>query len=181
MKRPALFLDRDGVINVDHAYVHTKETFEFVEGIFELVAAANSLGYLVVVVTNQAGIGRGFYTEAQFWELMLWMTDQFADRGASVDAIYFCPFHPEHGLGEYKKSSEFRKPGPGMLLQAAHEHDIDLAQSLILGDKISDMQAGEAAGVGHLFYLGNSPCDGAVTRILALGDVLSFLTNDIKA
>lgn len=177
MKRPALFLDRDGVINIDHGYVHTIEAFQFVEGIFELVAEANLRGYLVVVVTNQAGIGRGFYTEAAFLELMRWMTNQFANHGASIDAIYFCPFHPEHGLGEYRKHSEFRKPGSGMLLQAAQEHDIDLPRSLILGDKVSDMQAGKAAKVGGLFYLGESPCGDIGTQIQSPRDVLPFLTS----
>ena len=94
MKKPALFLDRDGVINLDHGYVHTPEEFEFVDGIFEVVATANRAGYLVVVVTNQAGIGRGYYSETQFHALTDWMKASFAEHGGQIDAVYFCPYHP---------------------------------------------------------------------------------------
>lgn len=151
MKRAALFLDRDGVINVDHGYVHAAEAFEFIPGIFDLVRTANELAYCVVVVTNQAGIGRGYYTEEQFGALTGWMTGEFARRGARIDAVYFCPFHPEHGVGEYRRESEFRKPGPGMLLQAMRELDLDPAGSLMVGDKASDIQAARAAGVPAAF------------------------------
>ncbi|MCX7627396.1 MAG: D-glycero-beta-D-manno-heptose 1,7-bisphosphate 7-phosphatase [Methylophilaceae bacterium] len=153
MNRPALFLDRDGVINVDHGYVHRPEEFEFVEGIFELVATANRAGYLVVVVTNQAGIGRGYYSEAQFLALTDWMKTKFRERGGIIDAVYFCPYHPEHGIGAYRRESEFRKPAPGMLLQAQSELGIDMEQSIFIGDKPSDMAAGRAAGVGTLLHL----------------------------
>ena len=128
--RPALFLDRDGVINVDHAYVHHPKDFQFIEGVFELVAAANKAGYLVVVVTNQAGIGRGYYTEADFHALTEWMHEQFALHNARIDAVYFCPFHPEHGIGRYKRNADCRKPKPGMVLQAADEQKIELSRSL---------------------------------------------------
>lgn len=152
--RRALFLDRDGVINIDHGYVHKREDFQFVDGIFDLVKAVKAAGYLVIVVTNQAGIGRGYYTEAQFLELMDWVRSAFRQHEGDLDAVYFCPYHPEHGIGEYKRESSCRKPEPGMLLQAAHEHDIDLSASVMVGDSAKDMQAGEAAGVGRLFYLG---------------------------
>ena len=154
MRRPALFLDRDGVINIDHFYVHRPEHFHFIEGIFELVSAANRAGYLVIVVTNQAGIGRGYYTEGDFHSLTSWMLDTFKQRGAKVDAVYFCPFHPEHGVGDYKRESDCRKPRPGMLLKASKEYSIDLERSIMVGDKISDIQAGERAGVGRLLYFG---------------------------
>ena len=152
MNRPALFLDRDGVINVDHGYVHTPENFQFIEGVFDLVAAANQAGYLVVVVTNQAGIGRAYYSEAQFHELTHWMMARFAEHGGQIDRVYFCPCHPEHGIGEYRRESEFRKPAPGMLLQAQSELSIDLGQSIFIGDKRSDMAAGRAAGIGTLLH-----------------------------
>lgn len=166
--RPALFLDRDGIINEDHSYVCQQENFHFVDGIFELVASANQAGYLVIVVTNQAGIGRGYYSEAEFHELTAWMCDIFVQRGANIDAVYYCPFHPEHGIDKYKKESEFRKPNPGMLLLAANEHNIDLKNSLMVGDKISDIQAGQRAGVARLFYLGHEPnvSDAAVIKSL---------------
>jgi len=145
--RPALFLDRDGVINVDYAYVCTQKQFEFVEGIFELCRHAKELGYLVFVVTNQAGIGRGYYTEQEFLEVTEWMCSVFETRGAAIDKVYFCPFHPEYGIRHYKADSPFRKPGPGMILQAAEEFSIDLKHSVLVGDKESDIKAGLAAGI----------------------------------
>jgi D-glycero-D-manno-heptose 1,7-bisphosphate phosphatase len=173
--RPALFLDRDGVINVDHGYVYRPEDFEFIDGVFELVAAANAAGYLVIVVTNQAGIGRGIYTEEDFHALTNWMQGQFILRGAKIDAVYFCPFHPEHGVGKYRYESDHRKPGPGMLLQAAKEHCIDLKKSLMVGDKISDMVAGQRAFVGTLLYIGNESTKLGLT-ICELKDILPFLS-----
>ena len=149
MKRPALFLDRDGVINVEYGYVYRREDFVFVEGIFELVKTANDLGFLVIVVTNQAGIGRGYYTEADFWMLMDWMKLEFEQKGARIDAIYFCPFHPD-GIGKYRKESECRKPNPGMLFQAAEDWNIDLPKSVMIGDKESDIEAGRTAGINNL-------------------------------
>ena len=147
-RRRALFLDRDGVINVDHGYVFQQENFEFIDGVFDLCRAAIEHDYLVVVVTNQAGIGRGYYTEQQFHDLNQWMCAEFMAQGVAIAGVYFCPFHPEHGIGPYKRRSDFRKPGPGMIFQAAREHDVDLANSILVGDKRSDIEAGLAAGVG---------------------------------
>lgn len=178
MSRPALFLDRDGVINVDYGYVHKPEEFDFVEGIFELVAAANRAGYLVVVVTNQAGIGRGYYSEAQFHALTDWMKTRFNEHGAIIDAVYFCPYHPEHGIGAYRRESEFRKPAPGMLLQAQSELDIDMAQSIFIGDKPSDMAAGRAAGVSTLLRLMDgekTDAEADVTVVTLLSEALPYL------
>lgn len=98
MSRPALFLDRDGVINVDHRYVHTPEVFHFIDGIFNLVSASNREGYLVVAVTDQTGIGRGYYSEAQFHALTDWMTTDFTKHDGRIDAVYFCPYHPKEGM-----------------------------------------------------------------------------------
>jgi D-glycero-D-manno-heptose 1,7-bisphosphate phosphatase len=173
MKKPALFLDRDGVINVDHGYVHTPENFEFVDGIFEVVAAANQAGYLVVVVTNQAGIGRGYYSEAQFHALTDWMKTKFIENSGQIDAVYFCPYHPEYGVGAYRQESDCRKPAPGMLLQAQRELSIDFGRSIFLGDKLSDMQAGSRAGIEKLFFL-NGSADG-FKSIRSLREILSFL------
>ncbi len=151
--QPALFLDRDGIINVDHDYVHRRQDFEFIDGIFELCRHADGLGFRLFVVTNQAGIGRGYYTEQDFFALTDWMCGVFRENGVTIDKVYFCPFHPEHGLGKYKISSTMRKPGPGMILQAADEFCIDLPGSVLLGDRETDMQAGIAAGVGrNLLY-----------------------------
>lgn len=175
MQRPALFLDRDGVINVDHGYVYRPDDVEFMPGIFDLVRTANKFGYQVVVVTNQAGIGRGYYSEVQFHSLMEWMGNRFVEQGARIDAVYFCPYHPEHGVGLYKRESEFRKPGPGMLLQAAREWSIELATSVMVGDKLSDMQAAEAAGVGRRYlYRSDQYCEGAIP-VADLAEVVKYL------
>ena len=148
--RPALFLDRDGVINVDTGYLHRIADCRFVEGVFGLVAAFAVRGYAIVVATNQAGIGRGYYGEAEFAELMGWMREEFARQGGRIDAVYHCPDHPTEGIGPYRRDNPWRKPGPGMLLQAGIDLGLDLAASLIIGDKESDMAAGRAAGLGTL-------------------------------
>lgn len=149
----ALFLDRDGVINVDHGYVCTVERTEFVEGIFELCRAAQMQGYLTVVVTNQSGIARGYYTEQDFLAYMDWMRSEFAARGAPLDAVYYCPHHPMIGEPEYHRDCECRKPKPGMLCRAAHELSLDLAASIMVGDSPTDMEAARAAGVGTCILL----------------------------
>jgi D-glycero-D-manno-heptose 1,7-bisphosphate phosphatase len=170
MERPALFLDRDGVINEDRPYVHRVEDFRFMDGIFSLVLAAQQAGYLIVVVTNQSGIGRGLYTENDFWTLTGWMLEQFAQGGCHIDGVYFCATHPEHGLGSYRVESVFRKPGPGMLLQAAAELKIDLARSILVGDKQSDIQAGIAAGVGLNIFLTKAPST-SIPGCIAVDDI----------
>lgn len=174
MSRPALFLDRDGVINVDHGYVCRKENFEFVDGIFELCRQAKALGYLIVVITNQAGIGRGYYTEVDFHALMNWVKKRFADERAEIDGVFFCPYHPEKAIGSYKKFSLERKPGPGMLLRAAKDLNINLKASIFVGDSITDVYAGCAAGVGFIAFLGE--CLDSVEK-----NVCSFKSlNDIS-
>jgi D-glycero-D-manno-heptose 1,7-bisphosphate phosphatase len=179
VKKRALFLDRDGVINVDHGYVFRIDDFHFVEGIFELVAEARRLDFLVVVVTNQAGIGRGYYSEADFHQLMTWVCEQFELHGTAIDGVYFCPDHPEHGVGNYRRDSEYRKPRPGMLLRAAEEMGIDLKRSVMVGDKATDMEAARAAGVPvRLCFCSASvvtvdSCGGIVINSLA--EALSIL------
>ena len=148
--RKALFLDRDGVINRDHGYVHTPGRTDWVPGIFKRVADARERGYLVVVVTNQAGIGRGFYTEADFIEYTAWIHGEFARHGAPLLATYWCPHHSEAGLGAYRVACACRKPMPGMLLAAAKAFALDLGGSILVGDSPSDLAAGRAAGVGEL-------------------------------
>lgn len=147
MKR-ALFLDRDGIINEDRHYVHRIEDFHFVDGIFDLCRAATDAGLSIIIVTNQAGIARGFYTEQQFRTLTAWMTAQFSDTGLKIDQVYFCPHHPLHGMGPYKLECHCRKPRPGMIQQAQAEHNICLRDSILIGDKESDILAAKAAGVG---------------------------------
>lgn len=179
-RRPALFLDRDGVINIDHAYVCKPENFEFVDGIFELCRTAKRLGYLIFVVTNQAGIGRGYYTEQDFLKLTDWMCGIFKTHGINIDEVYFCPFHPEHGVGYYKMDSPCRKPAPGMIHQAAKVFDVDLTRSVLVGDKETDIQAGVAAGVGcNLLYIPSGLRDAIETAASAvverLFDIGEFL------
>jgi D-glycero-D-manno-heptose 1,7-bisphosphate phosphatase len=149
----ALFLDRDGVINVEKNYVYRIEDFEFLPGIFDLCATARDLGFCLVVITNQAGIGRGYYGEADFQYLTRWMLDQFQGQGIAIDRVYYCPYHPTAGVGEYRRESFDRKPNPGMILRAQQDLGLTLADSALIGDKDSDIEAGRAAGVGHLLKL----------------------------
>ena len=155
INQAALFLDRDGVINTDRGYVYRREDVEFIDGIFDLVRRANSLNTLVIVVTNQSGIARGYYTENDFQILMDWMRSEFKRRGANIDDVYYCPFHPTQGIGKYRREHLNRKPNPGMLLEAAKDHSIDLDRSLLIGDRMTDIQAGLAANIGTLILLGS--------------------------
>ncbi len=153
MKQPALFLDRDGVINHEVGYLHRMEDVRFVDGIFSLCRTAAALGYRLIVVTNQAGIARGFYTEADFETLMGGMREAFRAEGVELDAVYHCPFHPEHGVGEYKREHEDRKPGTGMLRRGVREFGIELQESVMVGDRCSDIAAANAAGLRQAFLI----------------------------
>jgi D-glycero-D-manno-heptose 1,7-bisphosphate phosphatase len=152
--RRAAFLDRDGVINVDHGYVFRRADFEFVEGALEACATLAARGFTLVVVTNQSGIGRGIYSEADFADLTTWMTAQFAAANASLAGVYFCPHHPLDGKGVYRIECDCRKPAPGMLMKAARDLQIDLARSVLFGDKRHDLEAAAAAGVPVRVLLG---------------------------
>ena len=157
MQQRAVLLDRDGVINVNHGYVHHSDNFEFIDGIFDVARAAYAGGYKLIVITNQAGIGRGYYSEQQFHQLTAWMCNEFLNAGAPIEKVYFSPFHPTEGLGKYKKDDISRKPRPGMILLAQQELDLDLRNSILIGDKASDIQAGIAAGVGTNLLFSNHP------------------------
>lgn len=148
--RPALFLDRDGVINVDHGYVYQSKDCDFVSGVFELVKKANQKGYLVLVVTNQSGIARGYYTEQDFRDFSDWQKNQFELHSATIDYIYFCPHHPTTGLAPYVKDCDCRKPNSGMFKTAAKDFTIDFNRSVMIGDKVTDMIAADHAGVKNL-------------------------------
>lgn len=147
-RRRALLLDRDGVINVDHGYVCQQEQVQFIDGIFDLVRVASERCYAIIVITNQAGIGRGLYTEEEFHSLTAWMSGVFREHGTSIDRVYWCADHPEHGVGAHRADSRRRKPAPGMILDAARDFALDLSASVLVGDKESDILAGVAAGVG---------------------------------
>tara|TARA_B100001057_G_scaffold47688_1_gene42486 strand:- start:731 stop:1315 length:585 start_codon:yes stop_codon:yes gene_type:complete len=148
LSKPAVFLDRDGVINVDHGYVHDEHDFEYIDGVFEAAKAFKDMGYLLVLVTNQSGIARGMFSEDRFLSLTQWMDWNFVDNGVELDGIYYCPHHAEHGIGDYKQDCDCRKPKPGMLISARDFLKIDMANSVMIGDKAEDMMAAEAAGVG---------------------------------
>lgn len=168
-RRPALFLDRDGVINVDRGYVGRIADVTFVDGIFELVRAARARGFVPVVVTNQSGIARGYFGLDQFAELSRWMLGRFAAAGAPLAAIYFCPWHPD-GEGRFRGESALRKPAPGMLLAAAADLGLDLGRSLLVGDAERDIEAAVAAGVATTLRLAASGTATAAThRIDHLG------------
>jgi len=152
----AVFLDRDGVINHDCGYSQKVEDFTFIEGISELARFATDRKHKLVVITNQAGIARGFYSEEEFYKLTEWMCQQFSAMGAPISRVYFSPYHPTEGVGKYLKEDISRKPHPGMILQAQNDLAIDLGRSVLIGDKVSDIQAGNAAGVGTNLLLGPS-------------------------
>lgn len=144
--RRAVFLDRDGTINVEKNYLHRIEDFEFIPGVPEAIARLNRAGFLVIVVTNQAGVARGYYDLEAVHALHAHIDTLLASAGALVDAWYVCPHHPEEGIGEYRCDCHCRKPMPGMLLDAAERHAIDLPVSFMVGDKLADVNAALAAG-----------------------------------
>ena len=139
----ALFLDRDGVINIDTGYVHKIEDFEFIDGIFDVCRFFQEKGFMIIVVTNQAGIARGYYDETDFHTLTEWMVGKFKEKGIMITDVFFCPHHPE-----FTGSCSCRKPEPGMILEAAEKYNIDLDRSILIGDKVSDIEAADNAGVG---------------------------------
>lgn len=152
-RRAAAFLDRDGVINVDRGYVYRREDFEFVPGVLEGARRLHELGYALVVVTNQSGIGRGLYSEADFGDLTAWMVRSFAAAGAPIARVYYCPHHPSEATGSYRRACQCRKPAPGMLLRAGHELGLDLTASAMFGDRASDLQAARVAGLAKRILL----------------------------
>jgi D-glycero-D-manno-heptose 1,7-bisphosphate phosphatase len=179
MHTSALFLDRDGVINIDRGYVHRPDQFEFVPGIFQLARFwTNELGWPIVVVTNQSGIGRGYFDENAYTELTRWMCDRFAAEGTAITRVYHCPHHPVEGIEEYRSDHPWRKPKPGMILQAVSDLGLDPIHCAIVGDKMSDMEAGAAAGIGVRVLIGTrSANEGEPAYELAadLGEALVLL------
>ena len=181
MKQRALFLDRDGVINEEVGYLYLPADVRFVPGIFSLCRTAQALGYRLVVVTNQSGIARGYYSAADFEALMDWMRGELRGEGVELDAVYHCPFHPEHGVGEYRRESEDRKPGPGMLLRAARDLALDLAASVMVGDRCGDVGAANAAGLRQAFLVAGTEageCGGRYVGVGGLGEVEEWLRKE---
>ncbi len=156
MRRPALFLDRDGVINVDHGWVGTRDRFEWIPGAIEAIRMATEAGWHVFVVTNQSGVARGLYDEAAVLALHAWMADEVRRHGGTIDDIRYCPFHEEAVVPAYRRASDWRKPAPGMILDLIARWELDPARCVMVGDQARDMQAAAACGVaGHLFPGGN--------------------------
>jgi D-glycero-D-manno-heptose 1,7-bisphosphate phosphatase len=178
LSQAALFLDRDGVINEDSGYTYRIDGFVFVPGIFELCRHARAAGLRIFVITNQAGIGRGLYSEDDFQALTRWMLGRFVAAHAPIDKVYHCPYHPQEGLGAYRRESEFRKPNPGMILRARDEFALDLAHSLLVGDKSSDIEAGRRAGVGRNLLLArgaSAPAAAADAVIHGLDEAIAWI------
>lgn len=186
--RKAAFLDRDGVVNLDHAYVHRREEFDFVPGVLDAARALHEAGYALVIVTNQSGIGRGMYSEAQFHTLMDWVAEKFVAAGAPLAGVYFCPHHPRDAQGKYQRGCDCRKPAPGMLLSAISDLGLAPRECLMFGDKRSDLEAARDAGVltrvllgtdGHASPTEELPDGLASARFASLADAISsdwFLT-----
>lgn len=155
--RRAVFLDRDGVINRDHGYVHRWADFEFLPGVLDAAARLSAAGWALVVVTNQSGIARGYFTEAAYLALTQKMTEAFAQRGAPIAAVYHCPHHPEGRIAALAVACDCRKPAPGLLLRARDELGLSLSESVMIGDKASDLWAARRAGVERTFLIRAEP------------------------
>ena len=164
-RRPAAFLDRDGVLNRDAGYVWRTADFEWLPGAKQAIKSLNDAGYLVIVVTNQSGIARGLYGEADVEHLHRWMNGELGRDGAHIDAFYYCPHHPTEGHGPHRRVCDCRKPAPGLLLRAMHDWRIERATSFMIGDKDIDIAAAHAAGVRGIPSAG--PLDILVQRLLA--------------
>ncbi|MCP3464990.1 MULTISPECIES: HAD-IIIA family hydrolase [unclassified Bradyrhizobium] len=155
-QRPAVFFDRDGVLNVDREYTFQISEFVWIEGAIEAVKAVNDAGYFAFVITNQSGVARGLYEESDVHILHDWMATQLAAHDARIDAFEYCPFHPEGVVERYRCVSDRRKPQPGMIFDLLNRFPIDVTNSFVVGDKSSDMDAARAAGLsGRLFGGGN--------------------------
>ncbi len=156
LRRKALFLDRDGVINVDHGYVGSRDRFEWVDGALEAIRYATTAGWHVFIVTNQSGVARGYYNEAAVRDLLDWIGDEARAAGGTIDDVRYCPHHPDGTIDAYRQHHPWRKPLPGMLLDLIRAWEIDPSRAAMVGDQETDMRAAAAAGVaGHLFRGGN--------------------------
>jgi len=159
LRRPALFLDRDGVLNHDHGYVGSVDRFTWMDGAAETIRMFNDAGWYVFVVTNQAGVARGYYSEQDVGDLHQWMNNELASVGAHIDDFRYCPFHVDGSVEEYRKASNWRKPEPGMIHDLMAHWPIDAKKSLIIGDKTHDVEAGRAAGIDGLQFRGGNLFD----------------------
>ncbi len=153
MTNIGIFLDRDGTINEEAEFLSSPADVRLIPGAAEAIHEANELGVKVVIVTNQSGIARGLLTEEQLESIHEKLIGLLLESAATIDAIYFCPHHPDFGEPRYRKECDCRKPRTGMLVQAAREHNIDLKHSFVIGDKLIDMQTGNNAGATTILVL----------------------------
>jgi D-glycero-D-manno-heptose 1,7-bisphosphate phosphatase len=168
--RPTAFLDRDGVLNVDHGYAHRPEQLDWIPGAPEAVRLLNEAGYSVIVITNQSGVARGYFDEAALKAFHAHMQDALKAYGAHIDAFYYCPHHPHGTVARYTMKCECRKPAPGMLKQAAREWPVDRVRSFFIGDKDDDMAAAAAFGIrGIKFDAKTNSLVALVRRALTAG------------
>ena len=151
--RKVIFLDRDGTINIEKSYLHKWEDFEFEKNAIEGLKELKNLGYEFIVVTNQSGIGRGYYTEEDLVTLNNQMTEKLKAFGIEILECFYCPHHPEKGIGKYKVDCNCRKPNPGMLLEGIKKYNVDIENSFMIGDKKGDLEAGKKAGLKSILVL----------------------------
>ena len=154
--RPAIFLDRDGVLNRDLGYVHRPDQVVWIDGAQAAIKACNDAGAFVFVVSNQAGVARGYYQEAAVNALHAWMNRELATAGAHVDAFEYCPHHEQGSVAHYRRNCRRRKPEPGMILDLFKSWHVDRSRSLLVGDKATDIAAGKAAGIRNFLFPGGN-------------------------
>lgn len=179
-RMPALFLDRDGIVNVDHGYVYRIEDFEFVPGIFEVCRAARARGLALVVITNQSGIARGYFSAADYQRLTTWMQARFEAAAAPLAGVYHCPHHPGVS-GALGIDCDCRKPAPGLLLRALEELQLDAARSVLVGDKARDIEAGRRAGVARNWLVSDEAGQIATAQADAVFASVSDLAHRLAA
>ncbi|MCB4742663.1 MAG: D-glycero-beta-D-manno-heptose 1,7-bisphosphate 7-phosphatase [Sulfurovum sp.] len=171
MKHKALFLDRDGIINIDYGYVHSIDSFKFIDGIFELTKYFSNAGYLIFVITNQSGICRGYYTEDDFLTVTAWMVKQFSKYGIAINGVYHCPHTPD-------TNCHCRKPNTGMVEQACLAYNIDLGNSWVIGDKQSDIDLAQNAKIGYTIAIGEGNFLNTKYHFASLADLLVYIKSN---